>query len=257
MNQGARNRTLTKLRSGGLRVLVATDVAARGIDVSGISHVINYDLPKFAEDYVHRIGRTGRAGASGIAVSFASGKDQLILKRIERFTGQEIPVISVPGHEPKFKPRSGPPNKGGRSNSSGAKRRGPAPSPYSGEARRAAPAGEGRRTGAGGEGRRSGAGAGAGGGYKGNSGGPKPDNFGNRISSDHGNRVGATGRTVTTGTDARRPSGANNTAYGKTAYVDRGGEGGNAWVGRRELGAADAKKAPQVAYKKRSPFLAS
>jgi superfamily II DNA/RNA helicase len=268
MNQGARNRTLTKLRSGGLRVLVATDVAARGIDVSGISHVINYDLPKFAEDYVHRIGRTGRAGASGIAVSFASGKDQLILKRIERFTGQEIPVISVPGHEPKFKPRSGPPNKGGRSNSSGAKRpgqggharndngprRGPAPSPYSGEARRAAPAGEGRRTGAGGEGRR--AGAGAGGGYKGGNTGPKPDNFGNRISSDHGNRVGAT-RTVTTGTDARRPSGANNTAYGKTAYVDRGGEGGNAWVGRRELGAADAKKAPQVAYKKRSPFLAS
>ncbi|MGB8338935.1 MAG: DEAD/DEAH box helicase [Burkholderiales bacterium] len=247
MNQGARNRTLTKLRNGGLRILVATDVAARGIDVIGISHVINYDLPKFAEDYVHRIGRTGRAGALGIAVSFASGKDQLILKRIERFTGQEIPVITVAGHEPKFKPRSGPP-KGGRSNNSGTKRpgqgharndngprRGSAPSPYSGESRR----------------------AGSGTSYKG-SGGAKPDNFGNRISSDHGNRVGANGRTVTTGTDARRPSGANNTAYGKTAYVDRGGEGGNAWVGRREVGAAaDAKKAPQVAYKKRSPFLAS
>ena len=62
MTQGARNRTLTKLRQGDVKVLVATDVAARGIDVQGISHVINYDLPKFAEDYVHRIGRTGRAG---------------------------------------------------------------------------------------------------------------------------------------------------------------------------------------------------
>src|SRR5665811_924153 len=66
MTQGARNRTLTKLRHGDVKVLVATDVAARGIDVLGISHVINYDLPKFAEDYVHRIGRTGRAGNTGI-----------------------------------------------------------------------------------------------------------------------------------------------------------------------------------------------
>ncbi len=65
MTQGARNRTLTKLRHGDVKVLVATDVAARGIDVQGISHVINYDLPKFAEDYVHRIGRTGRAGNTG------------------------------------------------------------------------------------------------------------------------------------------------------------------------------------------------
>ena len=72
MTQGARNRTLTKLRHGDVKVLVATDVAARGIDVKGISHVINYDLPKFAEDYVHRIGRTGRAGSQGIAISFAS-----------------------------------------------------------------------------------------------------------------------------------------------------------------------------------------
>ena len=90
MNQRDRTRTLTKLRHGGLRVLVATDVAARGIDVAGITHVINFDLPKFAEDYVHRIGRTGRAGASGIAVSFASVKDGVSLKKIERFTGQRI-----------------------------------------------------------------------------------------------------------------------------------------------------------------------
>ncbi len=101
MAQGARNRTLTRLRGGAIRVLVATDVAARGIDVAGITHVINYDLPKFAEDYVHRIGRTGRAGASGIAVSFASPRDWANLKRIEHFTGQDISRHVIPGLEPK------------------------------------------------------------------------------------------------------------------------------------------------------------
>ena len=107
MSQRDRNRTLIKLRQGGIRVLVATDVAARGIDVAGITHVINFDLPKFAEDYVHRIGRTGRAGASGIAVSFASGKDGIHLKKIERFTGQRIASHVVPGLEPRVKPRPG------------------------------------------------------------------------------------------------------------------------------------------------------
>ncbi|GJL74715.1 DEAD/DEAH box helicase [Nitrosomonas sp.] len=104
MNQRERNRTLTKLRKGGLRVLVATDVAARGIDVSDITHVINFDLPKFAEDYVHRIGRTGRAGAAGTAVSFASNRDGIHLKRIERYTGQAIASHIIPGLEPRFKP---------------------------------------------------------------------------------------------------------------------------------------------------------
>ena len=107
MNQRERTRTLTKLRHGRLRILVATDVAARGIDVAGITHVINFDLPKFAEDYVHRIGRTGRAGASGIAVSFASGKDSVHLKKIERFTGHRITSHTIPGLEPRNKPRSG------------------------------------------------------------------------------------------------------------------------------------------------------
>ena len=113
MSQRERNRTLTGLRRGQVRVLVATDVAARGIDVPGISHVINFDLPKFAEDYVHRIGRTGRGGASGIAVSFASNRDAGTLRNIERYTGQSIKPHTVEGMEPKFKPRSAP---GGRGN---------------------------------------------------------------------------------------------------------------------------------------------
>jgi superfamily II DNA/RNA helicase len=101
MTQGARNRTLTKLRQGDVKVLVATDVAARGIDINGISHVINYDLPKFAEDYVHRIGRTGRAGKSGIAISFASNMDRHILRKIEQFTGNRMEPAVVEGFEPK------------------------------------------------------------------------------------------------------------------------------------------------------------
>ncbi len=101
MTQGARNRTLTKLRHGDVKVLVATDVAARGIDVQGISHVINYDLPKFAEDYVHRIGRTGRAGKTGIAISFASNMDRHILRKIEQFTGNRMEAAVVEGFEPK------------------------------------------------------------------------------------------------------------------------------------------------------------
>ncbi len=120
MNQRERNRTLLNLRRGNLRVLVATDVAARGIDVSGISHVINFDLPKFAEDYVHRIGRTGRGGASGIAVSFAGSRDLMHLKKIERYTGQPINPHTIEGLEPKFKPR--PPSsqpRGNRGNSGG------------------------------------------------------------------------------------------------------------------------------------------
>jgi len=101
MTQGARNRTLTKLRHGDVKVLVATDVAARGIDVHGITHVINYDLPKFAEDYVHRIGRTGRAGNTGTAVSFATGAERHQIRKIEQFTGQRLEPSVIAGLEPK------------------------------------------------------------------------------------------------------------------------------------------------------------
>lgn len=107
MNQRQRNRTLNQLRLGEIRVLVATDVAARGIDVCTISHVINFDLPSNVEDYVHRIGRTGRAGAKGIALSFAAGRDILLVKKIEQFTGQKITLFSIPGFEAKSKPQAG------------------------------------------------------------------------------------------------------------------------------------------------------
>ena len=101
MHQGARNRTLDGMRRGQVRVLVATDVAARGIDVPTITHVFNYDLPKFPEDYVHRIGRTGRAGRNGIAVSLVNHAEGMNVKRIERFTKQLIPVDVIEGFEPK------------------------------------------------------------------------------------------------------------------------------------------------------------
>ena len=119
MSQGARNRTITDMRRGKVRLLVATDVAARGLDVTGISHVINFDLPKFAEDYVHRIGRTGRAGASGVAISFASLNDQNYLDKIERFIGQSLPQHVVPGLEPTrgLRPK--------RTSSDGPRRNGP------------------------------------------------------------------------------------------------------------------------------------
>jgi len=108
MRQGERTRTLDAVRRGAVKVLVATDVAARGIDVQGISHVINFDLPKQAEDYVHRIGRTGRAGRSGIAISLAGGKDFGTVKQIERFTSQPIPVHVIAGLEPRYAGKAPP-----------------------------------------------------------------------------------------------------------------------------------------------------
>jgi superfamily II DNA/RNA helicase len=101
MPQGRRNRVLHGLRTRQLRVLVATDVAARGIDVPSISHVINYGLPMKAEDYVHRIGRTGRAGRQGLAVTLAERRDAGMVHRIQRFTTQRIPDAVIAGLEPR------------------------------------------------------------------------------------------------------------------------------------------------------------
>ena len=103
MPQGWRNRTLMDVRKGRCKILVATDVAARGIDVPTITHVINYDLPKQAEDYVHRIGRTGRAGRTGIAVSFADAKEYMMVHKIERYINRKLPEIVIEGMEPTRK----------------------------------------------------------------------------------------------------------------------------------------------------------
>jgi ATP-dependent RNA helicase RhlE len=98
-SQNARQKALDNFSRGRARVLVATDLASRGIDVSGVTHVINFELPADAESYVHRIGRTARAGASGIAVSFCDGSERGQLKSIERLTNQRIAVVSTPANE--------------------------------------------------------------------------------------------------------------------------------------------------------------
>jgi ATP-dependent RNA helicase RhlE len=95
-SQGARQRALESFRTGSARILVATDVAARGIDVKGISLVINYDIPHEPEAYVHRIGRTARAGAEGLAIAFCSPEERSNLRGIQRLIRQEIPVVALP-----------------------------------------------------------------------------------------------------------------------------------------------------------------
>lgn len=98
--QAQRQRALDGFKRGNYRVLVATDIAARGIDVDGISHVINFDIPHYAEDYIHRIGRTGRAGASGDAVTFVARDEQQHLRKIEQFIGKRFPVKVYEGFTP-------------------------------------------------------------------------------------------------------------------------------------------------------------
>jgi ATP-dependent RNA helicase RhlE len=111
-SQGARQRALDEFRSGRSRVLVATDIAARGIDVPDISHVINYELPHDPESYIHRIGRTARAGAGGIALSFCDNSERAYLRDIEKLTRNQL---TIAGGDPGPTPRNGfskPPNRG-------------------------------------------------------------------------------------------------------------------------------------------------
>ena len=96
ITQAKRTRTLENFKSGRSKVLVATDVAGRGIHVEGISHVVNYNLPEDPEDYVHRIGRTGRAGATGVSISFASEDDAFLLPDIEALLGHTLPCVAPP-----------------------------------------------------------------------------------------------------------------------------------------------------------------
>ena len=97
--QGQRTKALEDFKAGTIPVLVATDIAQRGLDISGISHVVNFDVPQQAEDYVHRIGRTGRAAETGDAVTFMAPDEIAMVRMIERMMGEEIPRISVPGFD--------------------------------------------------------------------------------------------------------------------------------------------------------------
>ena len=99
-SQAARTKALAGFKNNSVRVLVATDIAARGLDIPLLPHVVNFELPNISEDYVHRIGRTGRAGASGIAMSLVSADETSYLKNIEKLVGLEIPVEIVEGFEP-------------------------------------------------------------------------------------------------------------------------------------------------------------
>ncbi len=119
MPQAVRMRRLESLRKGHTKILVATDVAARGIDVPRISHVINFGLPMKPEDYTHRIGRTGRAGRNGVAITLVEHRDRAKIRNIERFTQQDIVASVIAGLEPQAKPSFGgggrPGGGGGRS----------------------------------------------------------------------------------------------------------------------------------------------
>ncbi len=146
--QGARTRALAEFKGGDLRVLVATDIAARGIDIDMLPHVVNYDLPNVPEDYVHRIGRTGRAGANGEAVSLVCVDEHAYLRDIEKLIGKTIRKQTVEGFEPDPNARAQPilqrQPRGGqqRPGSGSAAKRQPAAQPGQRAGHRGAPAGQ-------------------------------------------------------------------------------------------------------------------
>ena len=113
-SQGARTRALAEFKSNKLQALVATDIAARGIDIDQLPHVVNYDLPNVPEDYIHRIGRTGRAGATGEAISLVCVDEHAFLRDIERLIKREIPSQVIPGFEPDPHARPEPIQTGAR-----------------------------------------------------------------------------------------------------------------------------------------------
>jgi len=123
-SQGARTRALADFKAGDVRVLVATDIAARGLDIDQLPHVVNYELPNVPEDYIHRIGRTARAGQDGHAVSLVCVDEKKLLTDIERLLKRDIDKVVIPGYEPDTSIRPEPimngrnrrPSRGGRSN---------------------------------------------------------------------------------------------------------------------------------------------
>jgi len=189
-SQSARTKALAEFKDGSLTALVATDIAARGIDIDQLPHVVNYDLPNVPEDYVHRIGRTGRAGATGEAVSLVCVDEHQMLKDIEKLIKQTLPREVIPGFEPdptaKAQPiqlRSGAPGHGNRGGRPGGGRPGGAPRAGNAPAgRSAAPAGgaprnggqPGNRNGGNAGGGRGNGGGNGGGGRSGQNRGPRP-----------------------------------------------------------------------------------
>jgi ATP-dependent RNA helicase RhlE len=134
--QGARTKALADFKSGKLAALVATDIAARGIDIDSLPRVINFEMPNVPDDYVHRIGRTGRAGVEGEAISLVSSEERIQLRDIERLIKREFEKLTVPGFEPQHHdsvpraaphpskaaaPKSGQRNSAGRSSGAGAR----------------------------------------------------------------------------------------------------------------------------------------
>ena len=118
-SQGARDRALDAFRKGELRALVGTDVAARGLDIDQLEYVINYELPYNAEDYIHRIGRTGRAGGSGLAISLLSSEENYLLEEVEAVLGNSLPQQWLPGYEPDMNREAKP----SRKNTPGAQKK--------------------------------------------------------------------------------------------------------------------------------------
>jgi ATP-dependent RNA helicase RhlE len=121
-SQGARTRALADFKRGAVRVLVATDIAARGLDIDQLPHVVNYDLPEVPEHYVHRIGRTGRAGNEGIAISLVAHDERPLLKQVERLLRLALPVRQLDGYSPREQ-RSQPRPQGQRPPQQGEARR--------------------------------------------------------------------------------------------------------------------------------------
>jgi ATP-dependent RNA helicase RhlE len=143
-SQSARTRALAEFKSGDLQVLVATDIAARGIDIDQLPHVVNYDLPNVPEDYVHRIGRTGRAGAGGEAVSLVCVDEHAFLRDIEKLIRKPIRQQTIGGFEPDLTAKAQPivqrrgqqPRNGGGASAGASSRRGSAqPAPRSSSGR--------------------------------------------------------------------------------------------------------------------------
>jgi len=134
-SQNARQRALSSFKAKQLRVLVATDIAARGIDIDDLSHVINYELPNIPETYVHRIGRTGRAGASGIAFSFCESEEKDYLRDIHKLIGKTIPIVSDHPYHSTRTDHVPPPKMGGGGGQRQRSSRNSGPSRNSGQSR--------------------------------------------------------------------------------------------------------------------------